>query len=330
MKRSPVNFASRLKHLAWLAAALVAPCAALAQASYPDRPIKLIVAFPPGGSVDPVARVVMPKAAEILGQPIVIENKPGGNTAIAAQQVAKAAPDGYTLLFTAGSTHVIHTLQSNLPYDSLKDFAPVAPVSRVGFTVAVHKSVPVRTVPELVAYAKAHPGQLNYASSGVGNANHLAVELFNLRMGTKITHVPYKGGAPALLDLTTGRVQMMITSIPLIMPQVDNGNLKVLAFSSPVPGQSNVPLFSQVGLGDLSSTETVNVVLAPANTPAPIIAKLSAAIRQALEAPEVKTGIENQKQNTFFLTPAELGERMRNERAKYQEVIEKGNIQLTP
>ncbi|MES3004356.1 MAG: tripartite tricarboxylate transporter substrate binding protein [Pseudomonadota bacterium] len=319
-----------LKHIALLAVGmLVAPFAA-AQANYPDRPIRLIVAFPPGGVVDPAARVVAQKMSELLGQPIVIDNRAGGNTSIGAGMVAKAPADGYTLLFTAGSTHVIHTLQSTLPYDSLRDFAPVAPVSRSGYMMAVHSSVPAKTLPEFIAYAKANPGKLNYASSGVGNANHLSVELFNIRTGVKITHVPYKGGAPALLDLAAGRVQVMITTTSLLQPHVQSGTLRALAYSSQVPGQPPVPLFSQFGLEDLEKIESVNVILAPVATPAPIIAKLSAAVKKALEAPEVRTGIENLKMEPFFLTPAELGERMRGERARYVEVIEKANIQLTP
>lgn len=319
-----------LKHLAALAVAALAAPLTWAQANYPERPIRVVVPFPPGASVDPIARVVGLKLGELLGQPIVIDNRPGGNMAIGAGMVAKAPPDGYTLLFTAAATHSIHTLQTNLPYDSLKDFAPVAPVSLASYMIAVHRSVPVRTVPELIAYAKANPGQLNYASSGVGNANHLAVELFNIRTGVKITHVPYKGGAPALLDLAAGRVQMMITSIPLLQPQVDAGNLRALAYSSPQPAMGPVPLFSEVGLEDLARIESINVILAPAATPAAIITRLSEAVRKALASPAVIAGLENQKQSPFFLMPAELGERMRNERARYVEVIEKANIQLTP
>ncbi|MBU1357987.1 MAG: tripartite tricarboxylate transporter substrate binding protein [Gammaproteobacteria bacterium] len=317
----------------WAAAGLATPLVvpmAVAAPTYPDRPIKLIIPFPPGGSVDPIARVLTTRLGDILGQAFVVDNRPGGNTAIGAGMVAKAPPDGYTLLFTAASTHVIHTLQTSLPYDSIKDFAPVGTASRSSYMLAVHKDVPVKTLPELIAYAKARPGQLNYGSSGTGNSNHLAGELFNIRTGVKIVHVPYKGGAPALQDLVAGRVQMMITNVPLLQPQVDAGTLRALAYTSQQPGMPPVPTFSQYGLTDFDGIESLNVLLAPAGTPEPIIAKLSAAMQKALADPEVKRTIEVQKQNVFYQSPAELGQRMRADRDKYVEVIDKANIKLAP
>jgi tripartite-type tricarboxylate transporter receptor subunit TctC len=319
-----------LKLLAAMAVLGAAAPLALAQPAYPDRPIKMVVPFPPGGSVDPIARVVALKLGELLGQPVVIDNRVGGNTSIAAGFVAKAPADGYTLLFTAGSTHVIHTLQSNLPYDSLKDFAPVAMVSRAGYMIAVHPSVPAATLPELVAYARAHPGQLNYGSAGIGNANHLAGELFNILAGTKIVHVPYKGGAASLQDLVAGRVQLMISVIPTLQPQVEAGNLRALAYTSQQPGMAPVPTFAQYGMPDFEAIESLNVLLAPAATPEPVIARVASAMQRVLAMPDVKTAIENQKQFAFYRSPAELGERMRSDRAKYAEVIEKAQIQLKP
>lgn len=321
---------SFLRRLAWTAGAGLAVPLAWAQPGYPDHPIRMVIPFPPGGSVDPIARVLTTKLGELLGQPFVIDNRPGGNTAIGAGMVAKAAPDGYTVLFTATSTHVIHTLQSSLPYDSLKDFAPVASVSRSSYMLAVHKSVPANTLPELIAYAKAHPGQLNYGSSGTGNSNHLAGELFNIRNGVKIVHVPYKGGAPALQDLVAGRVQMMITNVPLLQPQVDAGALRALAYTSQQPGMPPVPTFTQYGLPDFEGLESINAVLAPAGTPEAVIARLSAAMQKVLAMPEVQKAIEDQKQYAYYQPAAELGARMRTDRAKYVEVIEKANIQLTP
>jgi len=319
-----------LKSLAVLAAACAAAPLALAQGHYPDHPVRVVVPYPPGGSVDPIIRVVAAKLGDVLGQPFVIDNRAGGNTAIGAGMVAKAAPDGYTLLFTAGSTHVIHTMQAVLPYDSLKDFAPVATVSRSSYMLAVHPSVPARTLPELVAYAKAHPGKLNYGSSGVGNANHLAGELFNQRTGTKIMHVPYKGGAPALQDLVAGRVQMMITNMPLLQPQVDAGALRALAYTSVRPGGPQVPTFAQYGLPEFESIESINILLAPANTPEPIIARVSAAVQKVLAMPDVMAAIENQMQSADYQTPQQLGQRMHADRARFAEIIEKGHIDLTP
>jgi tripartite-type tricarboxylate transporter receptor subunit TctC len=319
-----------LKQLALLAAAALAAPLACAQSDYPNHPIRMIVPFPPGGSVDPIARVVATKLGELLGQAIVVDNRAGGNTAIGAGMVAKAPADGYTLLFTAASTHVIHTLQSSLPYDSIKDFAPVATASRSDYMMAVNASLPVKTLPELIAYAKANPGKLNYGSSGIGNSNHLAMELFNIRTGTKIIHVPYKGGGPALLDLTAGRVQMMLTNVPLLQPQVDAGALRALAYTAQRPGMPPVPTFAQYGLKDFDGMGSLNVLLAPAGTPAPVIDKLSTAMQKVLATPEVKTAIENQQQFAYYQSPAELGAQMRSDRAKFIEVIDKAHIQLMP
>ncbi|MES2999214.1 MAG: tripartite tricarboxylate transporter substrate binding protein [Pseudomonadota bacterium] len=319
-----------LKQLAVLAAACLAAPLVSAQANYPDRPIRFIVPFPPGASVDPIARVVGQKLGEVLGQTIIVDNRPGGNMAIGAGFVAKAAPDGYNLLFTALATHVIHTMQTSLPYDSIKDFAPISMVSRSAYMMAIHTSVPAKTMPEFVAYAKANPGKLNFGSSGVGNLNHLAVELFNLRAGTKIVHVPYKGGSQALQDLITGRVQVMISNVPVLQPQVDAGNLRALAYTSQAKGGPVVPTFTQLGFPDLDAIESLNVLMAPAGTPEPIIAKLNAALQKVLTMPDVITAIENQKQTVVYSTSALLGERMRSDRAKYAEILDKANIKLTP
>jgi tripartite-type tricarboxylate transporter receptor subunit TctC len=320
-----------LKQVALLAVACAAGPLVFAEADYPDHAIRIIVPFPPGGSVDPIIRIVAPKLSDMLnGQAIIIDNRAGGNTAIGAGMVAKAAPDGYTLLFTAASTHVIHTLQSNLPYDSIKDFAPVAAVSRSDYMMAVNVAVPVKTLPELIAYAKANPGKLNYGSSGVGNSNQLAMELFNIRTGVNIVHVPYKGGGPALLDLTAGRVQMMLTNVPLLQPQVDAGKLRALAYTTPRPGMPNDPTFAQYGLAEFNGMGSVNALLAPAGTPEAVIAKLSAAVEKALAMPDVKKAIENEQQDAYYQSPAELGAHMKSDRARFVEVIEKAHIQLMP
>lgn len=319
-----------LKSLAAMAASGIAGRLAWAESTWPEHPIRIIVPYPPGGSVDPVIRVLAAKLGELLGQTIVIDNRAGGNTAIGAGMVARAAADGYTLLFTAASTHVIHTMQAKLPYDSIKDFAPVAAASRSSYVLAVHPSVPARTLPEFIAYAKAHPGKLNFGSSGVGNLNHLAGELFNQRTGTKIQHVPYKGGAAALQDLVGGRVQMMISNVPVLQPQVDAGALRALAYTSTHPGSAPLPTFAQYGLPEFESVESVNVLLAPARMPEPIVAKVSAAMQKSLAAPEVASALETQMVSPFYLTPQQLGQRMLSDRARFAEVIERGHIVLAP
>lgn len=319
-----------LHSLAMFAATILATPLAFAQSSYPDHPVRVIVPFPPGGSVDPIMRIVGPKLSELLGQPFVIDNRAGANSAIGAGMVAKAAPDGYTLLWTAGSTHVIVPLQMPQSSDFLKDFAPVAAASRSSYMLAVHNSVPAKTLPEFIAYAKANPGKLNYASSGVGNLNHLAAELFNLRAGTKIVHVPYKGGAPAVQDLLAGNVQMMVTNVPTLQPHVDAGALRALAYTTARPGGPPVPTFAQYGLAELESIEPYLALLAPARTPEPVIAKLTAAMQKVLAMPDVIKAIENQLQSPYYLTPQQLGERLQGDHARVKEVIEKGRIVLTP
>ncbi|GAA5237162.1 tripartite tricarboxylate transporter substrate binding protein [Verticiella sediminum] len=317
------------KLLAAFAATALAVPLAFAQSSYPDHPIRVIVPFPPGGSVDPIMRIVGPKLSELLGQPFVIDNRVGANSAIGAAAVAKAAPDGYTLLFTAGSTHVILPLQMPQAGDFLKEFEPIAGVSRSSYLLAVHNSVPAKTLPEFIEYAKAHPGELNYASSGVGNLNHLSSELFNLRAGTKIVHVPYKGGAPAVQDFLAGRVQMMITNVPTLQPHVDSGTLRALAYTAP-PGGSQVPTFSQYGLPELESLEPYLVLLAPADTPEPAIAKLTEAMQKVLAMPDVIKSIETQLQSPYYLTPQQLGQRLQADHARVKEVTEKAHIVLAP
>ncbi len=319
-----------LKTLAVLAATSLAAPFAFAQGSYPERPIRVIVPFPPGGSVDPIMRIVQPKLSELLGQPVVIETRAGANSAIGAGMVAKAAPDGYTLLFTAGSTHVILPLQPPQTSEFLKDFAPIAGVSRSSYILAVHSSVPAKTLPEFIAYAKANPGKLNYASSGVGNLNHLASELFNLRAGTKIVHVPYKGGGPAVQDFLAGRVQMMVTNVPTLQPHVDSGALRGLAYTTSRPGAPQVPTFSQYGLAELESIEPFLVLLAPARTPEPVIAKVTAAMQTVLSHPDVVKAIEGVLQSPYYLSPQQLGQKLQADHARVKEVIEKAQIVLAP
>jgi tripartite-type tricarboxylate transporter receptor subunit TctC len=302
---------------------------ALAQAAWPDRPIRMVVPFPPGGSTDPIARIVGQKLGEALGQSIVVDNRPGGNTSIGAGFVSKAAPDGYTLLFTAVSTHVIHTMQSSLAYDSVRDFTPIATVSRAGYLIVVHPSMPA-TLPEFIAYAKANPGKLNYASAGIGNANHLGAELFNMTAGVKTVHVPYKGGGAALQDLVAGRVQFMVTTIPTVIAAVESGQLRALAFSTPQAEMPQVPTFTQHGLSDFEKIESLNGIMGPPGMPPAVVQKLSGEIEKLLKLPDVAAVMLKQKQSPFYLSPAQFGDRLRADQAKYAQVIKTADIKLNP
>jgi len=311
-------------------AALAVLQPAFAQASYPERAIRMIVPFPPGGSVDPMARLVGQKLGELLGQTVIIDNRAGGNTSIGAAAVATAAPDGYTILFTAASTHVIHTMQApHLPYDSVKDFAPVATISRAGYIIVVHPSMPA-TLREFIAHAKANPGKLNYASSGIGNLNHLGAELFNINAGVKTTHVPYKGGGPALLDLIAGRVQFMVTGIPSVTAAIDKGQVRALAYSTQQPDMPPVRTFAQYGLADFDTLETLTVLLAPARTPDAVIRRLSDAVAKILEMPDVKAALLRQKVFPYFLPPDQFGARMRADQARFARVLKEADVKLAP
>jgi len=318
-----------LKQMAALAAAASVSPFSLAQSGYPDRMIRVLVPYPPGGSTDPIARVLGQKLNDILGQPMVIENRPGGNTSIACSFIAKAAPDGYNLLFSSVSTHVIHTIQASLPYDSIRDFAPIATVSRSGYMLALHPSVPAKTLAELIAYAKANPGKLNYGSAGIGNANHLAGELFNMSAGVKITHVPYRGTGAAMVDLLAGRVQMYLSTISSLQQHIDSGALRAIVYTSQPPGKPPVATFEQFGLKDFEKIELVTMMLAPRDTPAAVVHKLAEGIRKVLEMTEVRTAFENQNQTPFFMAPQALAERLKNDRAKFTEIVEKASIKLT-
>jgi len=316
-----------------LAAAFALICfgtvpAASAQ-DYPTKPVRLISPYPPGGGNDILSRAIASKLGPRLGQQAYVENKPGANSIIGTEFIAKSPPDGYNLLFTSVSTHVIHSMQASVPYDSLRDFTPVATVSRSGYMLAVHPSVPARTLPELIAYARANPERLNYGSAGIGNANHLAGELFNISAGVRITHVPYKGTALAMQDLLAGRIQMYLSTISSLQQHCDGGALRALAYTSQPPGKPPVPTFEQFGLKDFEKIELVTMVLAPRDLPPPILGRLAEAVRRALEMPDAKGAIESQNQVAFFTAPQPLADRLRADRAKFAEIVEKAQIKLT-
>jgi tripartite-type tricarboxylate transporter receptor subunit TctC len=303
--------------------------AALSQPTYPDRTIRMLVPFPAGGSIDPVARLVAQKLNQAWGQPVVVDNRPGANTIIGTEALAKSAPDGYTILLTA-STHVINSvLVPNLPYDSFKDFVPVATLYRSEFLLVVHPSVPANNLQQLIALAKAKPGALNYAISGNGNANHLAGELFGMTAGVKLSNVPYKGGGPAINDLLGGQVQAMFSVPVSVIGQVKAGKLKALAYTgeTPLPGLPQVPTFAQAGLPGFDIKSWTGF-LVPAGTPKAIVDKLSAEVAKILAMPDVKARLEEQGQEPFTQTPAQFTALMSAERVKYADIIRAANIKL--
>jgi len=277
------------RQVAALAAALLgAPV--LAQGGYPSRAVKLINPFPPGSPVDAVARPLAQKLQETWDQPVIVENRAGAGGAIGAESVARATADGYTLLVTSASTHVIApVLRKQMPYDALRDFIPIALVAHGPTAIVVHPSLPVHSLAELVRYAKANPGKVAFASSGLGTILHLNGELFAYRTGTDLLHVPYKGAVPASADLLAGQVQLMFDSISNSAPQVKAGKLRALAVLTPVrsPLLPDVPTAQEQGFEGLEFPAWIGV-FAPAATPREVIAQISRTMLSVMGQPEVK------------------------------------------
>ena len=273
----------------WIACCAGAWAPVASAAEYPDRPVHLIVPFPPGGGADNLARTIMPRVSQALGQAIVIENKPGAGGNVGAELVARAAPDGYTLLYGTNGTHSINaSLYRNLRFDPVKDFVPVSRMTSIAAMLIVNPKLPAQSAAQLIDYARANPGKLNFASAGNGTTSHLAGELFKTMAGIDIVHIPYRGGALAITDLIGGQVEMMIEVMPNAYPLAREGRVRGIAVSTArrVPSAPELPTIDESGLPGFE-VSAWDGVLAPAGTPAPIIAKLNAAIRQALEDPEI-------------------------------------------
>lgn len=297
-------------------------------APYPTKPIRLVVPFTPGGSTDILARAVAQELTKAWGQAVIVDNVPGAGGAIGAEKVAKAAPDGYTLLMGhIGTLAVNPSLYPNLPYDPIKSFAPVAWVARVPNVLVVHPSVKATNVKELVALAKASPGRMNYGSGGNGSAANLATEYFKLQTGTSILHIPYRGTAPAVTDLMGGQIQLLFTGAPAVLGQVKNGQLRALAVSSPtrLAALPDLPTVAESGYAGFEADQWYGVV-APAGTPRDVLTKLNAQINQALNAPDIKTRLNNEGAIATPATPEAFGQLIAHELARWKPVIQSGRV----
>lgn len=273
-----------------LTSAIALPALAQAPAPYPNRPITLVVPFPPGGSVDSSGRAMAEKLGKVLKQTVIVENKGGAGGSIGSTLVAKAPADGYTLVVTSQTTHVVNPAVSpNLPYDAVNDFAPITLIDRLANVLLVNPSLPVKTFAEFVRYVKANPGKLNYASSGNGSVAHLSMELLKAKLGLFITHIPYRGAGPALIDLLAGQVHMTWNNLTSNLTMAQNGRLRALAVASPIraPQLRDVPTFDELKLPDLNLTSWTGLA-APAKTPEPIIAQLYDAMRTVLRDPHTQ------------------------------------------
>ena len=277
--------------LACISLCTLAP-AAMAQGAFPNKPITLVVTYPPGGGADAMARLIAPKMGEALGQAVIFENKPGASGQIGASAVAKAAPDGYTLMLDASSFSANPALYPKLPYDSLKAFKPIGVLALFPNVVLVNANFPAKNIAELTAAARKTKDAVSYASSGNGSAQHLAGALFESVAKVDMVHVPYKGGGPALNDVIGGQVPLFFGNLASTLQHVQSGKLKALAVTSAKrsPILPEVPTLAEAGLKGAEIYEW-NAVFAPANTPEPVVAKLAAAFQQALESPEVKARV---------------------------------------
>jgi tripartite-type tricarboxylate transporter receptor subunit TctC len=310
-----------------LALLVALPGVAIAQA-YPSKPIRMIVTFAAGGGADFVGRAVAPKLGEALGQPVVVENRPGANGALGADAVAKAAPDGYTLLLGAAGTLVVAPhLGANMPFDPMKDLAPVSLVAISPFVVTLNPAVQANSIRELVALARANPGKLNFGSSGTGGSPQLAGELFKSMTGVNMVHVAYKGLAPALTDLLGGQIQAVFADVALVKGNIAAGKLKGLAVTSATRSAAmpELPTVAESGVPGYAAG-TWYGILAPAGTPADILARVGAEARKVLAQPEVKAAFVAQGMDPVGDTPAQFAGYMREESAKWGKVIREANI----
>jgi tripartite-type tricarboxylate transporter receptor subunit TctC len=301
-----------------------------AEASYPQRAIRLIIPYPPGGAGDIVGRLLAPRLTEALGQQVVVDNRGGGGQIIATEMTAKAPPDGHTL-FLSSATHSINPglRRGKLPYDTLKDFAPITLVAESPLVFIAHPALGVGNIKELIAAAKAKPGAINYASSGPGTGGHLSVELLKFMTGVDVVHVPYKGAGPALIDLVGGQVQMMCTSPLPAMPHVKAGRLKALAMTSRERSRAapEVPTVAEQ-IGSNYESSLWYALLAPARTPQPIIRRVHAETVKILKLPDLSAQLLAQGAEPVGNSPQELSKFIAEEIRRWTAVIEQANIRI--
>lgn len=309
------------------AAALMTATAAMA--AYPEKPIRLIVGFSAGGTTDVVARVIGKEIGDALGQPVVVENRAGAGSNIAAEMVARAQPDGYTLLMVAVTSAINHTLYKNLSFDLVKDFTPIALAVRVPNVLVVNPEVKANTVEELVALLKANPGKINFASSGSGTSIHMAGELFKLRAGVDVAHIPYKGSANAVTDLIGGQVQFMFDNMPSAWPHVESGKLRALAVTTAERSKTapNLPTMQEAGFKDFDVSSWFGVI-GPKGMPDDVVEKLNKSIRAALAKPEVRERLEGLGAVPADTSPEEFGTFIKTEVETWGPVVKASGAQV--
>lgn len=318
-------------NLVWLRALLfIALFACLNGAwaqAYPVRPVRFIVPFPPAGANDIIARLLAVPLSAMLGQQFVIDNRGGANTIIGTDLTAKASPDGHTILIVPGSFAINATLYKKLPYDSVRDFAPVVMIGNGAYVIVVHPSLPVTSAAELIALARQKPGEISYGSSGIGNVTHLAAELFNMMAGTRMLNVPYKGGGPVMIDLLAGRVSVFFSTVSTAASHIKAGKLRAIGATTAEPSVAfpDVPPVARTGLPGYEVSGWYGI-LVPAGTPKATIDTLNKATRAALSRPELKGKLLGVGVETVDSTPEQFGRFLRTEIGKWGEVVKTLNI----
>ena len=307
---------------ALLAAPAIAAVMPAAAQQFPWRPLRLIVPYPPGGANDTIVRFLAPGLTDLLGQQVVVDNRGGGNTIIGSELVAKAAPDGHTVLMIAAGHAINPSIYPKLPYDTARDFAPVVLIGDGAYVLVAHPSLGAVSVPELIALAKAKPGQITYASSSIGNLTHLAAELFSSLAGVRMLHVPYKGGGPAMLDLLGGRVSVFFSTVAVARPHLQSGRIKGLGVTTPRRSVAlpDMPTIAEAGLPGYAASGWYGLV-APAGTPRAAIERLNGAVRSAMRPAEMKEKLAGVGVEAVDAPPAQFGELITADIAKWEKIV---------
>jgi len=322
-----------MKAVSLLIGAWLCACAVAASAQgYPAKPVRMVVAWPPGGGADIMARVLSDPLARALGQQVVVDNRGGSNGMIGAELVARAAPDGYTILFHSITSHVINpAISAKLPYDTINDFAPITQIASVPLVIVVHPSFPVKTIRDLISLAKAHPGEINFASFGAASMSHLAGEQLNLMAGIRMVHIPYKGGGPALIDTLAGHVPVYFSGIQTSFPHIESGRLRALAVTSP-SRMKQFPALPTVaettGLKDYDAA-VMFATWAPARTPREILARLHGDTVKAIQTPEFRNRLEREgASEPIGSAPEQMAATIRSDMEKLGKLVKAAHIQL--
>jgi len=320
---------SRRRAIGAIAAGMSGLTVGVQAQQYPTRPLRIISPNPPGGGVDNGARMVAEILRKALGQPVVVENKAGGNTSIGTLAVARSAPDGYTMLFTSDAYVVLPLITTKLPYDIAKDFVPVASLAYAPYLMLIHPSIPVNSVQQFIAYAQSKSGRLNFGSSGMGGGSHICGEVFKQMTGVSMTHIPYKGGGPALTDLMSGQIDATWTTVNAAAAQVKAGRVKALAVTSEArwPSLPDVPTFAEAGLPEFQEKAWLGLFM-PAGTPRAVVDRVNGEISKFLRTPEARATLEAQGLSPLLTTPEQFAETLRRQTTTVAPVVKAANIRI--